>query len=107
MTTAKRMSKGQVIAELAEKTGLGKKDVQNVLDQLLALAERELGAKGPGEFIVPEFVKLKVKLTPGRPEHVGVDPFTKQERTFPARPESRKVRATPVKRLKDLTAGAA
>ena len=56
MTTAKRMSKGQVIAELAEKTGLGKKDVQNVLDQLLALAERELGSKGPGEFIVPVFV---------------------------------------------------
>lgn len=105
MTTAKRMSKGQVIAELAEKTGLGKKDVQNVLDQLLALAERELGSKGPGEFIVPEFVKLKVKVTPGRAEHVGIDPFTKQERTFPERPESRKVRATPVKRLKDLTAG--
>jgi hypothetical protein len=47
-------------------------------------------------------VKLRVKLTPGRPEHVGVDPFTKEQRTFPARPEARKVRASPVKRLKDL-----
>jgi DNA-binding protein HU-beta len=102
MTTAKRMSKAQVIAELAEKTGLGKKEVQTVFDQLLVLVERELGKDGPGEFVLPDMVKLRVKLTPGRPEHEGVDPFTKEQRTFPARPEARKVRASPVKRLKDL-----
>jgi nucleoid DNA-binding protein len=96
------MSKAQVIAELAEKTGLGKKEVQSVFDQLMALVERELGKSGPGEFVLPDMVKLRVKLTPGRPEHVGVDPFTKEQRTFPARPEARKVRASPVKRLKDL-----
>jgi len=102
MPTAKRMSKSQVIAELSEKSSLGKKEVQTVFDQLLTLIERELGKDGPGEFTVPDIVKLRVRLTPGRPEHVGLDPFTKQERTFPARPESRKVRAAPVKRLKDL-----
>jgi nucleoid DNA-binding protein len=101
-TTAKRMSKSQVIAELSEKTGIGKKEVQGVFDQLLQIIERELGANGPGEFTVPDMVKLKVRITPGRAEHVGLDPFTKQERTFPARPESRKVRASAVKRLKDL-----
>lgn len=102
MTTPKRMSKTQVLAELSEKTGLGKKDVQNLFDGLLGLIERELGTDGPGEFVIPDLVKLKVKTTPGREEHVGIDPFTKQERTFPARPESRKVRSTPLKRLKDL-----
>jgi nucleoid DNA-binding protein len=101
-TTAKRMSKAQVLAELAEKTGLAKKDLQNVFDQLLQIVERELGKNGPGEIVVPDLVKLRVKLVPGRPEHVGLDPFTKQERTFPARPESRKVRAAVAKRLKDL-----
>jgi nucleoid DNA-binding protein len=101
MVTAKRMSKAQVIAELAEKTGLGKKDVQNLFDQLLQIIERELGGNGPGEFVLPDLVKLRVKMTPGRPEHVGVDPFTKQERTFPARPEARKVRVSAAKRLKD------
>jgi nucleoid DNA-binding protein len=101
-TTAKRMSKTQVLAELAEKTGLGKKDVQNVFDQLLQIVERELGKDGPGEIVVPDLVKLRVKIVPGRAEHVGLDPFTKQERTFPARPEARKVRAAVVKRLKEL-----
>ena len=81
MTTAKRMSKAQVIAELAEKSGLGKKEVQSVFDQLIALVERELGKNGPGEFVLPDLVKLRVKLTPGRPEHDGIDPFTKEPRS--------------------------
>jgi DNA-binding protein HU-beta len=103
MATDKRMSKTQVIAELAEKTGVQKKDVQTVLAGLLSLAERELGAKGPGEFIVPDLVKLKVKVVAAKPAHKGVDPFTKQEREFPAKPASRKVRAAPLKPLKQLS----
>jgi nucleoid DNA-binding protein len=102
MAEAKRMSKSQVIAELAEKSGLAKKDVQNVFDQLIQVVERELGSKGPGEFVLADLVKLRVKETPGRAEHEGIDPFTKEKRLFPARPASRKVRASPVKRLKDL-----
>jgi nucleoid DNA-binding protein len=102
MTEAKRMSKTQLIAELAEKSGLEKKQVVGVFDQLMQVVERELGKNGPGEITLPDLVKLKVKIVPGRAEHVGIDPFTKQERTFPAKAESRKVRATPAKRLKDL-----
>jgi nucleoid DNA-binding protein len=102
MAEAKRMSKSQVIAELSEKTGLAKKDVQNVFDQLIQVVERELGKDGPGEFVLADLVKLRIKLTPGRAEHEGIDPFTKAKRMFPARPEARKVRASPVKRLKDL-----
>lgn len=104
METPKRMSKTQILTELAERTGLGKKEVQNVFDALGALAQRELGAQGPGELVIPDLVKLKVKVTPARAAHRGVDPFTKQEREFPAKPASRKVRSTPVKKLKDLVA---
>jgi nucleoid DNA-binding protein len=104
METPKRMSKTQILTELAERTGLGKKEVQNVFDALGALCARELGAQGPGELILPDLVKLKVKITPAREAHRGIDPFTKQERDFPAKPASRKVRATPVKKLKDLVA---
>jgi nucleoid DNA-binding protein len=102
MASEKRMSKAQIITELSEKSGMQKKDVQNVLNELLALVERELGPKGPGEFVVPEIVKLKVKNVPAKPAHKGLDPFTKQEKEFPAKPASRKVRASPMKRLKQL-----
>jgi hypothetical protein len=98
------MSKAQIVAELAERSGIDRKQVQSVLTELLSLAERELGKNGPGEFVVPDMVKLRVKLTPGRDAHEGIDPFTKEKRTFPARPPSRKVRASVLKRVKDLVA---
>ena len=102
MATAKRMSKAQIITELAEKTGLSKKDIQNVFAALLELIEREIGKRGPGEFVIPDIIKMKVKQIAARKERKGIDPFTKEERIFPAKPASSKVRATPLKRLKDL-----
>ena len=104
MAASKRMSKAQIVAELAERSGLDRKQVQGVLTELLSLAERELGKDGPGEFVIPDMVKLRVKLTPGREAHEGIDPFTKEKRMFPARPASRKVRASVLKRVKDLVA---
>jgi nucleoid DNA-binding protein len=104
MATEKRMSKAQIITELSDKTGVGKKEVQSLLSELLSLVERELGEQGPGEFVVPDLVKLKVKHVPAKPAHTGLDPFTKQEREFPAKPASRKVKAAPAARLKKLGA---
>jgi nucleoid DNA-binding protein len=97
-----RMSKTQIITELSDKTGVSKKDVQSVFGELLVLIERELGAQGPGEFVIPDLVKLKVKEVPATPARTGLDPFTKQEREFAAKPASRKVRASPGTRLKKL-----
>lgn len=104
MSTDKRMSKAQIITELSDKTGVSKKDVQTLLSELLSLTERELGAQGPGEFVIPDLVKLKVKVVPAKPAHKGLDPFTKLERDFPEKPASRKVRASPGSRLKKLGA---
>src|SRR5262245_1019473 len=102
MATDKRMSKAQIITELSDKTGVGKKEVQSLLNELLTLVERELGDSGPGEFVVPDLVKLKVKVIPAKPAHTGLDPFTKQEREFPAKPASRKIKAAPAARLKKI-----
>ncbi len=102
MATAKRMTKAQIVSELATKTGLTRKDVQGVFDALLGLIKRELGRRGPGEFVIPDVMKLKVRSIPARKERKGIDPFTKEERVFPAKPASKKVRGTPLKKLKDL-----
>jgi nucleoid DNA-binding protein len=104
MPNDKRLTKAQIIAELSEKSGVSKKDVQTLLSELLNLVERELGEQGPGEFVVPDLVKFKVKVVPAKEAYVGLDPFTKQEREFPAKPASRKVRSTPGSRLKKLGA---
>lgn len=102
MATDKRLTKGQIITELSDKSGVSKKDVQSLLNELLSLVERELGEQGPGEFSVPDLVKFKVKVVPAKEAYVGKDPFTKLERQFAAKPASRKVRATPGSRLKKL-----
>ncbi|QQR89314.1 MAG: HU family DNA-binding protein [Myxococcales bacterium] len=104
MATGKRMTKAQIIGELSEKSGLTKKEVTNIFAGLQDLVKRELGKRGPGEFVIPDMLKLKVKSIPARKERKGIDPFTKQERVFPAKPASKKVRATALKKLKDLVA---
>jgi hypothetical protein len=38
---------------------------------------------------------------PAKPARKGINPFTKQEQTFAAKPASKSVRARPVKAIKD------
>lgn len=102
MAQAKRMTKAQIMSELSDKTGLTKKEVAAVFDGLRDLIKRELGRRGPGEFVIPDLLKLKVRTIPARKERKGIDPFTKEERVFPAKPAQKKVRATALKKLKDL-----
>lgn len=98
----KKMTKSQVIGALSEKTGVSKKDVAGIFTGMTELIKRELGKKGPGEFVIPDLLKLKVRNIPAKAKRKGINPFTGQEVTFPAKPASRKIRATALKKLKDL-----
>lgn len=103
---ASKMTKTQFIAALSEGSGLDKKAVNALLDALTKLVKDQLGASGPGELTIPNLIKLKTKETPATQDREGIDPFTKQKRILKGKPASRKVRATPVKALKDLVGGA-
>jgi len=100
-----KLTKAQITAALAESTGLDKKAVGGVLDALSALVAKQLGSDGPGEITLPGLVKLKAKATPATADRQGVNPFTKEPMTIKGKPASRKVRATPVKGLKDQVGG--
>jgi len=102
MSDSKRLTKAAILGEIAEKTGLSKKQVGEVFESLSGLVERELGKNGPGEFAIPDLIKLKVKETPAREATMRKNPFTGEMASYPAKPASRKVRATAVKKLKDL-----
>ena len=60
------------------------------------------GAGGPGEVVIPGLMKLKAKSTPATQDRPGVNPFTKEPTVIKGKPASRKIRATPIKALKDL-----
>ena len=99
---AKRLTKAQVISELATKTDFDKKTVNRVFDALNDIIQGQLTGDGPGEFVIPGLVKLRVVNKEATKERPGINPFTKEPITIPAKPASKKVRATALKALKDL-----
>jgi nucleoid DNA-binding protein len=100
-TPAKKMTKAQVLGEIAEKTGLSRKQVGEVFESLRALMKRELGKRGPEQFEIPGIVRLKIRKTEARKGVKFRNPAT-GETVVRDVPASRKLKALPVKGLKDL-----
>ena len=98
---AKRLSKSQFLTELAEKSGLSKKQAASALDALSTIVAHQLGKRGPGDVIVPGLVRLIVVEKPATPQHEGINPFTKAPMMYKARPARKVIRVRPVKGLKD------
>lgn len=98
---AKRMTKAQIVTELADKSGLTKKQVQGVFDNLRDVIKRELGKRGPGEFVIPDMLKLKVRKVPAQKNKQFRNPATGEIITRDV-PASKKLRSTPLKKLKEL-----
>ena len=97
----KRLTKAQVVAELANASDLDKKSVARVFESLQDLIRKQLSTRGPGEFVVPGLVKLRVVKKPATKERAGINPFTKEPTVFKARPARKIIRARPVKAAKD------
>ncbi|QDU63742.1 DNA-binding protein HRL53 [Planctomycetes bacterium Pan216] len=98
----KPATKSQIITELAEKTGLTKKDVQAVFDEMGTMIGKHLSKRGPGVFSVPGLVKLKVQRKPATKARPGKNPFTGEDIMIKAKPARNVVKALPLKALKDM-----
>jgi len=99
---AKPMTKTEVLNTLAERTGLPKKQVGELFDELGTLIGKNLSKKGPGVFNVPGLMKIMVqrkKATPARP---GKNPFTGEDTIFAAKPARNVVKVRPLKGLKEM-----
>ena len=101
-TRSKSATKAEIISTIADKTGVGKKEVAGVFTALSDLVAKELGKKGPGVFVIPGLLKLKVVRKPATKAKQGVNPFTKEPMTIKAKPARNVVRAVPLKSLKEL-----
>jgi nucleoid DNA-binding protein len=99
--SAKRLTKAQVITEIADSAELDKKSVGRVFDGLTELIKKEL-RKPNGEFVIPGLLKLRAIKKPATKDRPGINPFTKQPITIKGKPAQKKVRATALKTLKDL-----
>ena len=98
------MTKTQLLAEIAENTGLAKKDVAGVLDELTEIIERHIKKNAVGMFTLPGLLKIKTVKKPARKAQKGVpNPFRPGETMdVAAKPASIVVKAQPLKKLKDM-----
>ena len=99
---AKKLTKSQVLSELAVLTELDKKSINRVFDGLTEIIKKQLGSRGPGEFVIPGLLKLKSVKKPATKDRPGINPFTKEAITIKGKPASKKIRASALKSLKDL-----
>jgi nucleoid DNA-binding protein len=100
--STKTATKGEIFTRIASKSGLTKKQVASVFDGLADIIGGELGKKGPGVFVVPGLLKLKVVRKPATKAKQGINPFTKQPMIYKAKPARNVVRALPLKSLKEM-----
>jgi nucleoid DNA-binding protein len=99
---AKLLTKSEILASIARTTELARKQVTSVFDALSGLIKANVGKKGPGMFVVPGLMKIMVIQKPATKAHKGINPFTKEEVMFKARPARKVIRVRPLKALKDM-----
>lgn len=97
-----KYTKSQILAELAEKTGLSKKEIGGVLDELVGLIERHVRKKAVGEFTLPGLLKISTVSKPAQKARKGINPFTGEETMFKAKPARTVVKVRPLKKLKEM-----
>ena len=101
---AKPATKSEILAGIAASTELSRKQVASVLEALGCLIQSAVGKKGPGIFAVPGLMKILVVQKPAVKARKGINPFTKQEQMFKAKPARRVVKVRALKALKDMAA---
>jgi nucleoid DNA-binding protein len=96
------MTKTEIISELAQNTELNKKQVSSVFDELAIVIERHIKQRSPGKFVFPGLMKIEVKKKPATKARKGINPFTKEETMFKAKPARKVVKIQPLKNVKDM-----
>ena len=95
-------TKGEILKSIATTTELSGKQVGAVLTALADLIAKNVGKKGPGMFVVPGLLKIIVVQKPAIKAHKGINPFTKEEQMFKAKPARKVIKVRPLKALKDM-----
>lgn len=95
-------TKSEILTNIATATELSRKQVASVFEALAGQIKTSLGKKGPGVFALPGLLKITVIQKPATPARKGINPFTKEEQMFKAKPARKVVKVRPLKALKDM-----
>lgn len=99
---AKPRSKGEFYSTIAASTELSRKQVASVFDTMAKVLAADLGKGGPGVCNVAGLMKVTVVHKPATKARKGINPFTKQETIFKAKPARNVIKVRPLKALKSM-----
>ena len=97
-----KMTKTQIVGGIADNTGLSKKQVSDVMQQLETLIEGSIKKRGAGEFTIPGMMKITTVRKPAVKARKGINPFTGEETMFKAKPATTAVKIRPLKKMKEF-----
>lgn len=98
------LSKSGLVEYITDACGVMTKDVRSVLAALEGAVVGSVNKNGARTFVLPGLIKITVATIPAKPKRKGINPFTKQEQWFAAKPASVRVKVRPLKKLKDAAA---
>ena len=75
----KPMTKSEILNSLSESSGLTKKEVAGLFDDLATMISKNLKKSGPGVFTIPGLSKIKVVRKPATKARKGINPFTGED----------------------------
>lgn len=98
------MTKTGLYGAIAEKTGLSKKDVGAVFDELTNIVNGHIKKRSAGTFTLPGLLKIVTVKKPARKAQKNVpNPFRPGETMdIAAKPATTVVKVRPLKKLKDM-----
>jgi nucleoid DNA-binding protein len=99
---SKPRSRGEFYTTIAEHTQLSRKQVASVFETMGKILSVDLGKSGPGICNVAGLMKVTVVRKPATKARKGINPFTKQEVVFKAKPARNVIKVRPLKTLKAM-----
>ena len=98
------LGKSGLVEYITDVANVTAKSARDVLAALEGAVVGSVSKNGARTFVLPGLLKITVASIPAKPKRLGVNPFTKQEQWFAAKPASVRVKVRPLKKLKDAAA---
>lgn len=98
----KPITKVQLFTNIAEKTGLNKKQIGDVFEALKEEISAAIGKKGVGQIAIPEICKIVRAEKKAQPKRKVRNPRTGEEQWSGPKPASTTVKVKALKKLKDM-----
>ena len=97
----KPLNKADIVARIAEKCDVSKKDADAMLDALTDLMKSEMSKDGNKVFVLPGVLKISIGQRPATRERASINPFNGKPMVVAAKPVRASVRVRALKGLKD------